>query len=149
VQSYPETRAEFSSLSELASLRLFIENYANQVEVDESTRYDIQLAATELVTNALVHGYRSQNGWVEVVLQRIGPEFHILLRDRAPAFDPTQVRPPHLNVPFEQRGFGGWGIYLACQSAHSMNYDRLPAGINQVRLVFAIIDKEMSNGNGN
>jgi serine/threonine-protein kinase RsbW len=123
-------------LENLEAVRQFIEGRAAILGVDPSTVYDINLAVTELITNTLVHGYPDRCGWIEVSMLREGAELIVRLRDRAPFFDPTQVAPPDLESPLDERRFGGLGVHLARQVVIRMEHHSPPEGGNEIILVF-------------
>jgi serine/threonine-protein kinase RsbW len=54
----------------------------------------------------------------------------IHLHDQATPFDPTEVPPPDLTVPLEQRPVGGMGIYLMQQLMDEVSYRTTPQGGN-------------------
>ncbi|MFJ4688110.1 ATP-binding protein [Streptomyces sp. NPDC091377] len=92
--------------------------------------YRLRLAADELTTNTVVHGYRGAPG--EILLEG-GVEAStvwVRIEDGAPPFDPREgKRDPDLEAPLSERRIGGLGVYLACTSLDGYDY-RLVAGRN-------------------
>lgn len=125
-----------ASLEELETIRKFIERRAAQLGIDPSTTYDIDLAVTELATNALVHGYPERNGWLEIKVEKTTQGIEVFIHDKAPLFDPTQIPPPDLSLPLSKRRFGGMGIHLTRQVTKRFEYQPSPDGGNELYLVF-------------
>jgi serine/threonine-protein kinase RsbW len=125
-------------VEDLAEIRHWLRTKAARLHIDPSTTYDILLAVTELVTNTLLYGYQDKTGFIEVEMGREGDILVIHLRDRAEAFDPTQVPPPDISLPLDKRPIGGMGIYLTKQLVDRIAYSRLPQGENEITLAIDI-----------
>jgi serine/threonine-protein kinase RsbW len=123
-----------AELNNLEVIRHFIEENSQALQSDPNTIYDLVQAVDECATNIIEHGYHEQPGPIEIEIERRGETITIRLRDQAPLFDPTQVPPPDLTLPLEQREPGGLGIYLARQMVDQMNYEVLPTGGNELIL---------------
>jgi serine/threonine-protein kinase RsbW len=57
-----------------------------------------------------------------------GSNLRIGLHDRGRPFDPTQVAPPDMNVPLEERPVGGLGMHLMHQLMDEVTYSFTPEG---------------------
>ena len=69
----------------------------------------ILLAASEAVTNAVVHGYeKSRRGRVDVRIQVAVDSIAITVRDYGTGFGRKPYTPPDTSVPHE----GGYGVFL-------------------------------------
>jgi serine/threonine-protein kinase RsbW len=124
-----------AELSELETIRRFVEQQSTPLRIDPSVMYDLLLAIEEIVTNIIIHGYRRQPGTIDVVMRQVADGLEIRLRDQAPPFDPTQVPAPDLSAPLSRRPLGRMGIHLTRQLVDSMTYCRTPDGTNQLTLV--------------
>jgi anti-sigma regulatory factor (Ser/Thr protein kinase) len=124
-----------AQLSDLDRIRDFVREKARALAVDSGDIYDLLLVVTEMVTNIIHHGYRDQPGPIEIEIRPQGDAVIIILRDQAPAFDPTQVPTPNLNVPLEKRPRGGMGVHLTREFTDQMTYRYSPEGGNQLTLV--------------
>ena len=122
-------------LSDLQDIRNFIEEYAQRLNIDASTTYDILLSVTEMVTNIIVHGYRGESGPIDIEVSQQDDALVVCLRDEAPPFDPTQVPTPDLTLPLERRPVGGLGVYLTREFMDRVSYRRGPRGGNELVLV--------------
>jgi serine/threonine-protein kinase RsbW len=124
-----------ADVEQLATIRAFVEQQAERLGVDTSASYDLVLAANEMATNIVLHGYRGQPGTIEVDLWRSGDAIEIRLRDQAPAFDPTRAPTPDLTLPLHKRPFGGMGIHVTRQMMDDIRHRALPQGGNELILV--------------
>jgi anti-anti-sigma factor len=87
------------------------------------TRSAFNLALEEVVTNAIVHGYRGEQGRpivVEVAV-RAG-ELVAYVEDQAPPFNPLQAPEPDLSLPLEERQPGGVGVLLVRKLMDRLEY---------------------------
>jgi len=124
-----------ADVKELATIRDFIEIQANALHVDQDAVYDLVLAANEIATNIVVHGYRGQPGTIEIDIRADGDAVEIVLRDRTPLFDPTLAPTPDIRVPLDKRPRGGMGIHLTRRLTDAIRHGSTPDGGNEVTLI--------------
>jgi anti-sigma regulatory factor (Ser/Thr protein kinase) len=87
---------------------------------------EIQLAAEELVTNVIRHGYETgQPGTVDVLLRLDAGGFWMQVRDRGRPFDPLSKPDPDVTAPVEERKVGGLGILLVKRLMDEVHYRRV------------------------
>jgi anti-sigma regulatory factor (Ser/Thr protein kinase) len=96
---------------------------------------EVVVALNEAVINTLVHGYAGRPGMVEVEVRRRGAAIVVRLRDRGPAYDPTQAGPPDVTGPLHERPAGGLGVYLMSRFVDELTYRRTEDGENELSLV--------------
>ena len=130
-----------ATVNELANVRQFIRQQAEQAGADPGAVPDIVQAVDELVTNAIVHGYRGRRGTVEIAVDRSGSSLIVRLRDQAPPFDPTLLPAPDTDAPLSQRPLGGMGVFLARGLTDSLTYRRTADG-NELTLIKECIDQQ-------
>jgi serine/threonine-protein kinase RsbW len=124
-----------AELEQLEVLRQFIAEQAAILGIDPSLADDVVLAANEIATNTIEHGYQGRNGPIDVEVGLVADALVVRLRDEAPLFNPTLVPPPDISVPLHLRRFGGMGIHMARQLTDKMHY-RVPLeGGNEVTLI--------------
>ena len=104
-------------------------------EDPEGTRYNVQLALQEMVTNVLRHAYGlDERGPIEVAFDLQNEALEIELRDRGPAFDPLSFRRQRDEaVDAAPTEVGGFGIEIARAVMDDVSYVR-EAGWNCLRL---------------
>jgi serine/threonine-protein kinase RsbW len=111
-----------ADLERLVEIRRFVKERATTLGVDPDLLPDVLLAVDEAATNAIVHGYRGQEGFVEIEVGREGEALVVRLRDEAVPFDPTSVPPLDVTLPPEQRVLDGMGIHLIRQAVDEMSH---------------------------
>jgi serine/threonine-protein kinase RsbW len=121
-----------AELERLAEMRALVRGAVDAIDpaADETCQDDLVQAVDEAATNAIVHGYRGADGWLEVDIARIDDRLVITLEDGAPAFDPTLVREPDLSVAPEARTPGGMGIHLMREGTDEIRHSARPGGGN-------------------
>lgn len=131
--SLPATR---DSVAEVAR-RVAALSRAGGLSADRS--YRLRLAAEEMATNIIVHGYDEASERPpdpDFVLEWgcEGDQVWLCLVDSARPFDPTGLpTPSDLDDPLSQRTEGGLGIHLARTSLDGFTYER-SGGRNRVTL---------------
>lgn len=124
-----------AELDNLSAVRRFVMDRLAALAVDPEVAHDVILATDEAVTNVIVHGYQGRPGSVEIEVGRSGESLVVHVRDQAPPFDPTRVPPPDLNLPLEQRPYGGMGVYIIRKLMDRMSHRLTPQGGNELILV--------------
>ena len=101
----------------------FIEATCARIEAAADTKYALHLAMEEVCTNLIVHGYRGEAaGPIEVAVYDECEKVTIVIRDRAPPFDPVHAPSPDLTSDVEHRPAGGLGLYLVKKVMDEVDY---------------------------
>lgn len=125
-----------ATLEALRQVSATIEDYLAQidgVEEPEIFTYNVVLAAQELCTNIVTHGYAGEAGTIAVDLLLEGDPLRLVVsvRDNAPRiFDEEGWTAPNLDEPKVH----GLGIWLIQQLMDEVSYQPAP-GNNRWRLV--------------
>ena len=125
---------------QLAAIRDFIEHQAAKTPASAREVWDLVQAVDEAATNIIVHGYRDGEGEIEVEFQSQPGRVTVLLRDRAPLFDPTSVPEPDRTQPFHLRKPGGFGISMIRRCADGFTHTRRAGGGNELKIVKVLVD---------
>ncbi|WP_399895515.1 ATP-binding protein [Streptomyces sp. BBFR51] len=124
-----------ATLDSLEPVSDFVLSLGERARLPESSLYRLRLAADELATNIVLHGYHGESGEITVEGGIDPGEVWVRFQDDAPAFDPRQgMRAPALDVPLAQREIGGLGVFLAFTAVDVFAYE-LVAGRNVSTLV--------------
>jgi anti-sigma regulatory factor (Ser/Thr protein kinase) len=120
-----------------------LQEFALEQGVPEKIIFGLTLALEECGSNIVNHALRrdSQKKF-QVVFERTPTALNIELRDRGPAFDPTQAPVVALKAD-DDRPPGGWGIQLVRHYTDEIRYARV-ADENVLRLIkqFAPADSQ-------
>ena len=139
-----QARLELDSrLSELTSVRPWIEVLADRLGFPEEERFAMHLCVEEVLANVILHGYRSEPGHPIVLgaLVASGTLF-LSVDDQAPPFSPIEFLSDSSNDETKPRSLasvtpGGNGIRLLKRFSRSMHYERLSVG-NRLTIAFPI-----------
>ncbi|MDG4858844.1 ATP-binding protein [Streptomyces sp. T-3] len=124
-----------AELAALDAVAAFVLTLGERATLAENALYRLRLAADELATNIVMHGYRGAPGEIAVDGGIDADQVWVRFQDDAPAFDPRQgLRQPDLAVPLAERQIGGLGVYLAFTAVDCFEYE-LVAGRNVSTLV--------------
>ena len=130
------TTASFvADVANLEAIRKFVRKQVVAAGLGAQAVYDVVLAADEVATNIIEHGYQGKRGNIEVEVVAGDNGLTLHLRDRAPAFDPTLAPTPDINIPLGERSLGGMGIHLARNLVDEIHYRRSSDGMNELTLV--------------
>jgi serine/threonine-protein kinase RsbW len=126
-----------ASLESLKEVARYVRALADRAGLTTRDEHRLRLAADELVTNIVVHGYEDGEGslllegGVDPDPERVWLRIH----DEGRPFDPREgVRQPEYGVPPAERRIGGLGIFLALSSLDDFSYERV-GGRNTSTLV--------------
>ena len=119
----------------LVVVRRFVQEAAQALGAAQRVSDDLIQAVDELAANIILHGYGGGPGDIEIVLRPEEAGLAVVLRDKAPVFDPTTASEPNLDAPLEERQVGGLGIYLSRKLTDELRHRALPEGGNELTLV--------------
>ncbi len=113
-----------ASLASLDQVACYVRALADHANLPANAEYRLRLAADEIVTNIIEHGYREGPGEIRV---RGGVEpDHVWLQvaDQAPPFDPLTVHSgPQPGIPVMRMRPGGLGLFLALKAVDGFSYE--------------------------
>jgi serine/threonine-protein kinase RsbW len=119
----------------LREIRRFITEEAIALGAGPDVVPDLVLAVDEAATNIILHGYRGEDGSIEVRVEQLGDDLVVRLCDRAASFDPSDAPHPNLEAPLEERPLGGLGVYMIGQLVDQVIHRVPPDGGNELTLI--------------
>ncbi len=123
-----------SDFGELERVREFIRGFCRREGAGSPGRdriCDIELAATEVLTNIMRHGYRGAGDRDIHIEMHLEGDFLVLtVHDWGRPFDPEEVPPPD----FDGSRPGGFGLYIIGQLVDELEFTRDQSGRNRTRL---------------
>lgn len=134
------------TLDALAPIRAYIRDAAGVAGLSSKRTYGLILAADEIATNIITHGYDEAglSGEITVAAHIADGTLAVTLRDRAIPYNPLGEAPPDdLDEPLEDRDIGGLGVFLAKQNVDVMRYEYRD-GQNQTTFIMHL-DQDQSN----
>ena len=123
-----------SDLGELERVRQFIRRSCrcvNTTRFVSSRIHDIELAATEVVTNIIQHAYRGAGDQNIHIKIRMGREtLTLTMHDWGRPFDPGKVPLPD----FDGSRSSGFGLFIIRKLVDELSFSRNEKGRNRTRL---------------
>jgi serine/threonine-protein kinase RsbW len=135
-----------AELDRIADARRFVRAVAAAADAPVECLEDLVQAVDEAATNAVVHGYRGEPGWLEIGASVEGDEFIVTLEDDARPFDPTTCPEPDLSIPPLARKPGGMGVHLIRVSTDRFSYRPRTGGGNILTMVRALRPSRKEEG---
>ena len=125
-----------ATLEELHHVYNWADEHLQQTGISESKRFDIMLALSEAVTNAIRHGCHDSKGdFVDIDVMITSSAVNIKVHDCGTGFEPDALPDPtkaeNLYTP------NGRGVFLIKNLADDVRYDFAPDGTT-VNVKFAI-----------
>ena len=94
-----------------------------------------ELIFEEVLMNVAMHAFDDPAGQTVRVTATVAPgAVALTFEDRGRAFNPVAATPRSAPGDFDEERPGGFGLVLLKQTASSLGYDRLPEGINRLRV---------------
>ncbi len=131
-----------SDFGQLEQVRRFIRDFCQRAgagTLGSDRICDVELAATEVLTNIMRHAYRGEGQRDIHIRLRLedGPRLVLTVYDWGGPFDPAQVPPPD----FDGSRSGGFGLYIIGQLVDNLEFSRDPDGRNRTRLEMNLAPK--------
>lgn len=114
-------------LSSLPIVRDYITTVAERASLSRRTSYRLCLAADEIITNIITHGYAGAitPGIIVVQATHLAQAVTVTIEDTGAGYAPEHDNPDSLDLPPELREEGGLGIFLASRSVDELYYEQL------------------------
>lgn len=115
-----DVKADLENLSLIAD---FISKHALELGLDDKGIFQLQLAADEVASNIILHGYTHETGPIHLTIWNENDKIILMIEDRGEPFNPLNARNPDLNTPLEERSPGGLGIHFMKTLTDSVHYE--------------------------
>jgi serine/threonine-protein kinase RsbW len=124
----PVRKVFTADVNELEAVRSFLTSVGESMGLDKNKIYKLCLAADEIATNIIIHGYIEagiEGGNFEISLHLEDDMLIATISDAAVPYNPLQRDLPtadDLALPLEERAIGGLGILMAKESVDEYCY---------------------------
>ena len=86
--------------------------------------FALHLVIEELAVNIADYAYSDgKDGYLDVLIDKTPEEITITFKDGGTPFNPLERKMPDLDLPLEERGIGGLGIFLTIKKMDEVKYD--------------------------
>ncbi len=86
--------------------------------------FALHLVIEELAVNKADYAYPDGgDGYLDVLIDRTPETITITFKDGGTPFNPLERKMPDIDLPLEERGIGGLGIFLTVKKMDEVKYD--------------------------
>ncbi|MFN8361317.1 MAG: ATP-binding protein [Candidatus Kapaibacterium sp.] len=123
----PHTLVMSSERKSISNVEPFLMSLPECQSLEETRWFNILIAVTEAVNNAIIHGNKSNpHKQVTLSVAQDGGDIVISVLDEGVGFNPATVRDPR--EPENLLREGGRGVFLIQALAKSVDYPKVPGG---------------------
>ena len=113
-----------AEIAEFDRLRIWLQEFAQKLELPEETTSRLLIAADEVFTNIASYAYPGTSGEVEVSAEQDGAMLRLTFTDSGKPFDPLRADDPNTKGPLSERKIGGLGIFVVKKMMDKVEYRR-------------------------
>ncbi len=135
-----------NTLENLSIISDFIGKAMKQIGAKDEITAAVQLAVDEACSNVILYAYSGQKGIVKLVLELVGEDLIVTIKDRGKPFDPTSVPPPDLEAGLDERRIGGLGMYFMKKVMDEVSYSFDAEDGNRLTMRKHLILKDSDSG---
>ncbi len=115
----------------LKEVRAAVQKAIRRAGIESGCARDVVMAVDEACQNVIRHAYGGEcDQQIELRIEREAHALVVWLRDRAPAIDPSKVKPR----PLDEVRPGGLGVHLIRETMDETEFLRPPDGGNLLRM---------------
>jgi PAS domain S-box-containing protein len=130
-----------AQMNHLNDLRDFVGAAAKYCLLKQDDILALKLAAEEVCTNIIQHGYEEQEpGDIAVMVEIEDNLARLIISDDGKSFSPEQAKSPDIEADWNERDIGGLGIYFVKELMDSVFYAKTDDGSNEL-----ILEKELKS----
>ena len=101
----------------------FVSRKISNIPFSDKDKYQIEVAVDEIVSNIARYAYEQENGQATVKLESDGNGIIITITDSGIPYNPLEKADPDTTLSAEERGIGGYGIFLVKKIMDSISYE--------------------------
>lgn len=113
----------------LQAIRDFVMTASASAELEKQSASRLRLAVDEIATNIILYGYRDSGltGNVTIESELTPEKLRVSLIDSGLQFNPLEEHDmpteSDVDMPLDDRGIGGWGIFLVVKNVDEFYYE--------------------------
>jgi anti-sigma regulatory factor (Ser/Thr protein kinase) len=112
-----------------------VAQWAQEIGIDEHTRYEIQLVVDEACANVVHHAYQdAEQGDMELDCSVNEHILTIRVRDWGQGFEPNCVPEPDVDATLDDRTLGGLGLFFVNQIMDTVQFTLDPQQGNELKM---------------
>lgn len=108
----------------LGKISLFVKKAAEDVGLDETQTYAVELAVDEAASNIIEHAYGAEDvGDIYCACIINNDRLTVILKDKGKPFDPDAVPEVNTKLSLDERTPGGAGVFLMRKVMDSVQFE--------------------------
>jgi anti-sigma regulatory factor (Ser/Thr protein kinase) len=129
-----ETLTTDARIENLDSVVAFIEDRADQCELDSKKKFGLLVAIEEAFVNVCHYAYPDAEGYVTIACGNDTETFVVEIADQGEPFDVLSLPDPDVTADIMDREIGGLGVFFIRKLTSDVSYRR-EEGHNILRMV--------------
>jgi anti-sigma regulatory factor (Ser/Thr protein kinase) len=114
-----------NDLKHIRSVYDRISEYCQQNNIDDTTKFNLNLIVEEYITNIINHGSIEPNVHdIQIEVEQKGDKIYTKITDDATEFNPLEAELPDIDKKIKEKQPGGLGVFLILQKAENIKYYR-------------------------
>ena len=116
-----------AKVENLDAVNAFVEEFSAPLEPTPRAAMQLDLVVEELFVNVASYAYGDFGG-MATIKGRLFPEdgaLSLTFIDSGTPYNPLEKEDPDTDLPMEERGIGGLGIFLVKKNVNDIKYERL------------------------
>ena len=101
----------------------FVGKTVENLPFEIKTKHQIDIAVDEIVSNVARYAYGDENGSVTIKVDTDDKGIVITIADNGIAYNPLEKEDPDITLSAEERGIGGYGIFIVKKVMDSISYE--------------------------
>ncbi len=113
-------------LDNISLVEGFVEKVFDELKINTSLNFSVQLCLDEILTNIIKYGYDdNREDIITMQFQEIGKSLIVTFTDKGKEFNPLNAKSPDIDASIEERNIGGLGVHFVKQMTVSQDFKRI------------------------
>ena len=100
-----------------------LKSKAKNLPFSNKEKYQLEIAVDEIMNNIASYAYQDKIGKAEIKIEIDSTSISITFKDCGIPYNPLEKDDPDITLPAEERGIGGYGIFLVKKIMDDVSYE--------------------------
>ena len=111
-----------ATLDEVTKAYAFLSEVLDSHAIPPKVALRINVALDEAISNVARYAYDHPNGFYTIKVLVEEHRLEIEIRDKGKEYNPLLAKEPDVHAPLEDRGIGGYGVFIIKKFMNSVHY---------------------------
>lgn len=112
-----------ATIESIADAVDFVKDKAKNLPFSNKEKYQLEIAVDEIMNNIASYAYQDKVGKAEIKVETDSKSISITFMDSGIPYNPLEKDDPDITLPAEERGIGGYGIFLVKKIMDDVKYE--------------------------